>query len=145
MSSRLPLRLSIFLFAILVSGASVATAWPTSRLMALAARQDLSDEVRVALALGHGHISPTKRTIILMDAQKTLDPKEFEAFHRAFDRVAPPPPPRPVAKHPNSMAQQSSSLTRLQAMQLSSRMAAKPVVPAGTTQPDRIASSGVVR
>ncbi len=116
--------------------------------MALAARQDLLDEVCVAMAIDGGQLSPEKRLEILGDAQKILDPKEFEAFRRALDRLSPPPPPpkKPAAKRPNQTAQQqSSSLTRLQAMRLSSKASAGPVMPAGATQPDRMASRGVVR
>jgi hypothetical protein len=149
MSKRLPIGIAILSITIVASGLSAAKAWPNSRLTALAAREDLSDEVCVAMALDNGHLTPEKRLMILYDAHKILDPKEFEAFHRALDRISPPPPPppkKPAAKRPNQVAQQkSSSLTRLQAMRLSSRTSAGPVMTADVAQPDRMASRGVLR
>jgi hypothetical protein len=145
MSNRLSLGLTVLLVAITVGNASVATAWPTSRLTALAARQDLADEVRVALAWNHGKLNPMKRAEILGDAQKILDAKELEAFRQTLDRIS-PPPPNPDVKRPNPMAQRkSASFTRLQAMQLSSRLAASPVMPSGVAQPERMASRSVLR
>ena len=146
MSKRLSIGIAILSITIIASGASAAKAWPYSRLAALAARQDLSDEVCVAMAIDGGKISPEKRFEILGDAQKILDPKEFEGFRRALDRISPPPPKKLAAKRPNPMAQQESySLTRLQAMRLSSTASAGPVMPAGVTRPDRMASRGIVR
>ena len=148
MSQRLPIGIAILVMIVVASGASAAKAWPQSRFVALAARQDLVDEVRVALSIDGGQLSPEKRLEILGDAQKILDPKELETFRRALDRISPPPPPpkKPAAKRPNQTAQQqSSSLTRLQAMRLSSKALAGPVMPADTTRPDRMASRGVVR
>jgi len=147
MSKRLLLGIAILSITIVASGASVAKAWPHSRLTALAARQDLADEVRIALAIDGGKLSPEKRFEILGDAQKILDPKEFDGFRRALDRISSPPPPKKLAaKRPNPTAQQKSySLTRLQAMRLSSAASDGPVMPADVTRPDRMASRGVVR
>jgi hypothetical protein len=148
MSKRLPIGIAVLSITILASGLSAANAWPHSRLADLAAREDLSDEVCVAMALDNGHLSPEKRLMILDDAHKILTPKEFEAFQRGLDRISPPPPPpkKPAAKRPNQLAQQkSSSLTRLQAMRLSSRMSAGPVMPADVAQPERMASRGILR
>ena len=148
MSKRLPIGIAILSITIVVSGVSAAKAWPHSRLVDLAAREDLVDELRIALALDGGKLSPEKRLEILGDAQKILDPKELDGFRRALDRISPPPPaPKKLAaKRPNPAAQQRSySLTRLQAMRLSSTALDGPVMPAGVTRPDRMASRGIVR
>ncbi len=148
MRSRLPVVLAAFLMIVVVYGVSVANAWPASRLTALAARQELREEVLIAISLDGGVLSCGKRAIILQDAAKILDPMEFESFRRALDRIAPLPPPMPAVAHHNPMAYRSSNtLKRYQAWQLMARYKpiSVPVMPAGATQPDRMASSGVVR
>lgn len=116
-------RASIAVLITVVAGsASVAQAWPKSRLAELAARQDLSDQVCIALSMDNGRITNEHRGDILADAQKILDPKEFQHFHQALDRLSPPLPKKPVVKRPDQTAQRNPlALTRLQAMKLSSR------------------------
>jgi hypothetical protein len=149
MSIRLPM-VAVLLLMIVAGGASVANAWGTSRLAALAARQDLHDEVCIAMA--GGHLSPERRFEILADARKILSPAEFEAFGRALDRVAPPPKKSAVAahfvRHSAQLAQRqakSLSLTRRQALQLLAKPSSGPVIPDGVTSPERMASAGVAR
>jgi hypothetical protein len=149
MSSRLPLGVAVLLVTIVAGNASVANAWAPSRLAALAARQDLRDEVCVALAMDHGHLSPDKRAEILGDAKNILSPTEFEGFKQALDRLSPPPKKveKSAAQRAAQMTQRkSSSLTRRQALQLMAKQPSSgPVMPDGATRPDRMASNGVVR
>jgi hypothetical protein len=150
MSSRLPLGVAVLLLTIVAGNASVAEAWwPPSRLAVLAARQDLRDEVCVALAMDNGRLSPERRAEIMADAKKNLSATELESFKLALDRLSPPPKKveKTAAQRAAQMAQRSSSsLTRRQATQLLARQTpAGPVIPAGAIQPERMASSGVVR
>jgi hypothetical protein len=165
MSTRLLIGIALLLTTIVAGSASVAHAWPKSRLTALAARQDLSDKVCWDMALDRGHLSLAHRCDILADAKEILDAKEFEAFHRALDRLSPPPPKKLAALRPYQVTEpKSSSLTRLQAMQLSSKTpvaapisgtapapapapetASGPVMPASATEPDPMAADRVVR
>jgi hypothetical protein len=97
------------LLILLADGLQVATAWETghplalaarqdlslaammgqpSRLMALTARQDLRDEVCVAMA--DGRITRSERYQILADARRILKGEEYEAFKRSLDRAMTP-------------------------------------------------------
>jgi hypothetical protein len=77
------------LMAIAVEGADVAQAGQ-SRLAALAARQDLRDEVCVAMA--DGHLSAAERYEVLTDARQILKPEEYQGFREALYRLAPRKP-----------------------------------------------------
>lgn len=114
----------------------MATAGEPGRLAALAARQDLYDEVCIARA--DGKISPASRCTILADAKQILTPQEYESFKRALNRISPPPPS--VAKHSTikrlpKVAEKRVPATRASALaKITSRLA----VPSDTIQPDRL-------
>jgi hypothetical protein len=77
-----------FLATLVLSGQSPAAESSFARLRALAARQDLYDEICYARV--DGTISPAKRTIILMDAKELLSPEEYVKFKKSLDRLSPP-------------------------------------------------------
>jgi hypothetical protein len=125
-------------------GTQGATAGEPGRLAALAARQDLCDEICIARA--EGKISPENRYTILADARKILSPEEYAGFRRAFDRIAPPPPPA-LAKHTSvkrlpSVAQKKSPTTRSKAV---AKTLPRPTFPLDTLQPDRVAFAREIR
>jgi hypothetical protein len=137
------------MMTIVALGTSAASAWERGRLAALAARQDLQDEVCIAMA--GGHMSPDIRFEILSDAKSILSPAEYVAFKQALDRVSPPPPKKkPAAKQAAKQSAQlaqhktpSSSLTRRQALQLLAEPSHTLIVPDSVVQPDRMASRGM--
>jgi hypothetical protein len=122
--------------AVMSWAAQMVMAGELGRLAALAARQDLYDEVCIARA--GGEISPPARRTILCHAKQILTPQEYEAFKTALNRIAPPPPPS-VAKHPAikrlpKVAEQKLPATRGWFAKTTPRLA----VPGDTIQPDRL-------
>lgn len=147
MSCRLPYRVAVFVILI-AGGLSTAQAWQPSRLTMLAAREDLRDQVCVALSIDGGHISREHRFEILGDAKKILSPKEYEAFRQSLDRISVPPPKKDlVAIRAKQQARDaaSTSLTRRKAMQLMAKLTPSegPSIPITATMPDRVASKGM--
>jgi len=64
--------------------------WKQGSMASFTARQDLRDEV--CIAMSDGHMSRAERFQILSDAQAVLSPEEFSGFKQALDRHAPAPP-----------------------------------------------------
>jgi hypothetical protein len=72
------------------------TAQGGGHLSALSARQQLRDEVCIALA--DGRITHFERSLILSHARRILKPEEYAQFRASLDPLAPPMPeaaPRP--------------------------------------------------
>ena len=106
----------------------------SGHLAALAARQDLYDEVCIAKA--DGKISLEHRQTILADAKQILSPQEYEGFRRALDRLSPPPPPKQAAvKRLPKVVQKKSPTTRSKAV---AKALPRPIIPRDAIQPDRI-------
>ena len=97
MSFRLSMGVASLLLVFFAVEPASASWLKPSRLQALAARQDLCDEVAIAMA--DGIITHWERAEILSDAKQILNPEEYASFKRAFERIAPPPPPKSAAKH----------------------------------------------
>lgn len=147
MQRRLSGTVALWALIVVAWGTQMAMAGEPGRLSlaALAAREDLYDEVCIARA--EGNISPQNRCTILADAKHILNPQEFEAFKRALDRTSPPPPQ--VAKHPTikrlpKVAQKKASTTRPSAVVKTTRPTAVvknmpgPTMPQDAIQPDRL-------
>ncbi len=141
MRSRWLVRIAVLLITVLVSGRNDAKGWDGLRLDVISistrqqfrgtlchvmgwkqgsmasftARQELRDEV--CIAMSDGRMSRTERFEILSDAQALLSPEEFEGFKQALDRHA--PAPAAVAKRSTN----------------NSRMAKSKLLPASYTQP----------
>lgn len=141
MPIRLPMGIVAMLLTIMASGARVATAWEPSRLQALMARQDLRDEVCIAMA--DGHISRAERYAILADAKNILKPEEYEGFKQTLNRLS--PPKSTAAKHPTKVAQkkQSPTMAQHQAPPMADPSLA-PTIAAEVVVPDWVASTGGV-
>jgi hypothetical protein len=119
------------------AGQMATMAGEPGRLAALAARQDLYDEVCIARA--DGKISPASRCTILADAKQILTPQEYESFKKALNRLSPPPPA--VAKHAAikrlpKVAEKKVPATRGGALV---KTVTRPVIPCSALQPDRLA------
>jgi hypothetical protein len=108
MRSRLPLGIAAVLLTIMAVGTQVATALEPGRLTALAARQELRDEICVAMS--DGQIGPLERSIILSDAKRILKPEEFEGFKQALNRASPPKPSS--VKSPAQMARKGTKVAQ---------------------------------
>jgi hypothetical protein len=151
---------AVFMATLVVCGQSSAAETSFTRLRALAARQDLYDEICYARA--DGSISPEKRTIILMDAKRLLTPEEYLKFKKSLDRLAPTPKPTPnqLAKSRNidwrartALSAMKPSLPNQMAQTLRKKPASPnpqqpsqqpvpdngPVIPTGVVLPERIA------
>jgi hypothetical protein len=136
MRIRLPLGVAAVLMTILANGTPIAAAEP-SRLAAFSARQELRDEVCVAMA--GGQISRGDRYAILSHAKTILKPEEYEGLKRAMDRVSPPKPATVkrstrtvVNASPWSAAHQSPPLAQ---------PSTQPTIPTSAILPDRMAST----
>ena len=88
MRIRLPIGVAAVLMVTLATGASPANAGEPGRLAALTARQELRDQVCIAMA--KGQISRGDRYAILSHAKNILKPEEYEGLKRAMDRISPP-------------------------------------------------------
>ena len=150
---------AVFLATLVASSQSPAMETSFTRLRALAARQDLYDEICYARV--DGSISPAKCTMILMDAKELLSPEEYLKFRKALDRIAPPPKssPNQLAKARNADWRTRTATPPMKPSpnQLAKTLRKKPdspnpqqpsqqpvpdsgpVMPAGVTLPDRIA------
>ncbi len=134
---------AVLVLIVIGCGVRVATAGEPGRLAALAARQDLCDEICIARA--EGKISIEDRHTILADARQILTPQEYEGFLRGLDRIAPPPPP--ATKHASvkrlpKVAQKKSPTTRAKAV---AKALPRPTIPLDAIQPDRVALAGRMR
>ena len=123
------------LMTLVVSGQSPASETKSSRLGALAARQDLHDLICYARA--DGKITQTERSIILAEAKDILSHDEYATFKKAFDRIAPPKKPSQT---------QLAKAARKKATSVTMKRLPKPadnepelVIPTGVSLPDRIA------
>jgi hypothetical protein len=134
---------AVVLLIVIGCGTRVTTAGEPGRLAALAARQDLYDEICIARA--DGKISIENRRTILADAKQILTPQEYEGFRRGFDRIAPPPPP--PTKHASvkrlpKVAQKKAPTMRATAV---AKTFPRPTIPLDAIQPDRVALAGQMR
>jgi hypothetical protein len=124
MHSQFPIRIAA-MFILMAAGATqVAPAWEDSHiatltlvggitqvtprgrghLASLTARQQLRDEVCIAMA--DGRISRLERYVILANARRVLRPEEYLAFTQSLDRL---PSSTPAAvRHPVKVAQDSA-------------------------------------
>jgi len=82
-----------------------------SRLAALTARQNLRDDV--CIAMNDGQIDPVERFTILSHAKEVLTKQEYEGLKRSMDRLS---PPQKAADTP-PIAEQSVSATRTAAFE----------------------------
>ncbi|MBU4271003.1 MAG: hypothetical protein KKE86_16140 [Planctomycetes bacterium] len=142
MRNRLPMGIAALLLAIIAAGPAAAFEIKPSRLEALAARQDLRDQVCIAMA--DGRIGVQERTEILIDAKNILYPEEYRIFKRALDRVSPPPKKR-VARHLVKTAWKQPVPKPRPTAKPPAEPSSGPVIPAGAVLPDRMASIGPVR
>jgi hypothetical protein len=137
MRSRLLAGVTVVLMVTVAGGSSarIVKAGEPSRFAALAARQDLRDEVCTAMA--DGYLGPLERHIILTDAEQILKPEEYEAFKASVDRLL---PLKPIAmkRLPKVACKRPPPTKQPKAMSLA-HSAAGPVVPASALLPDRAA------
>lgn len=94
MQNRLSVGVAALLLTLVASSTHIATAGEPGRLAAFAARQDLCDQI--SLAMADGQIDRAERYTILLNAKPILKPDEYESFKHTMNRVS---PPVPVAKH----------------------------------------------
>ena len=116
---------------------------PPSRYAALAARQDLCDEVAVATA--DGRLNSDDRLEILADAKTILKPDEYQSFKRALDRRWPPPKKKPTAKHSPKTARKATGPSPPAQAKPPAGPSLGPVIPAGALLPDWMVPGGVSR
>ena len=82
-----------------------------SRLVALTARQNLRDDV--CIAMNDGQIDPVERFTILSHAKEVLTRREYEGLKRTMERLS---PPQKAAGTP-PIAERSVSATRTAAFE----------------------------
>ena len=129
------------------SGIRMAAAGEPGHLAALAARQNLCDEVCIAIAMGDGRLTPGRRYEILSDAKRILKPEEYAGFRQNLDRVSPPPPP---AQHVASIkrlpmvAKKKVSTGRAKATSLAKALP-EPSIPRDAILPDRVVLTGWIQ
>ena len=131
MSNRLPLVAAVLALTIVPGSVPTASGREPGRLAAFAARQDLHDEV--CIAMRDGRISREERAEILTSAKKILTPDEYAGFKDNIDRISPPkpavekkstpskqvaekklaPPKKAVEKHPALAAKKKPSMFSL--------------------------------
>jgi hypothetical protein len=113
MRSQFPRCVGAMLVAILAGGTQMApaqenvmrltlagklaqiTAQGPGRLAALSARQQLRDQVCIAMA--DGKLSRYERSVLLANAKQMLKPEEYASFRESLNRVSPPAPPAKYA------------------------------------------------
>jgi len=130
-----------------VGGVRMAAAGEPSRLTALAARQDLCDEVCIAIAMGDGRLTPGRRYEILSDAKRILKPEEYAGFRQHLDRVSPPPPPSQhvaAVKRLPMVAKKKVSTARSKATSLA-KASPGPSIPRDAILPDRVVLTGWIQ
>ena len=81
-------------------GIAEITAQGQGHLAALSARQQLRDEVCIAMA--DGRITHFERHLILAHARRILQPEEYQQFKESLDRLSPPTPV--AARRPAKLA-----------------------------------------
>jgi len=135
-------------------GITTVTAQGPGRLAALSARQQLRDEVCIAMA--DGRISRLERFFILTDARRILKPEEYASFKQSLDRLAPPPPPV-VKKQPATAAKkQPATMAHKDATKKSTpaapqkpspvaTMSSTPTIPTDVVLPDRVVLTSGMR
>ncbi len=138
---------AVLALIVLGGGTRLATAGEPGRLAALAARQDLCDQVCIARA--EGKISPENRYTILANARQILKPEEYAAFQQALDRISPPPPPV-LVKHATVKRLPKVAVNNVKKSPPARPKAVvrawpKPTMPADAIQPDRVALAGGIR
>ena len=114
-----------------------------SRLAALAARQDLCDEVAVATA--KGRLTNDDRIEILADAKSILKPEEYQTFKRSLDRRWPPAQKKPTAKHSPKTARKATGPSQPAQAKPPAGPSLGLVIPAGALLPDWVVPRGVSR
>jgi hypothetical protein len=140
---RIGFALCVVTFGATLLIGSTAVLAKQSHLEAMANRHDLRDELCIALA--DGVLTQWERAEILADAQRILEPKEFEGFKQALDRISPPP-----AKKPNAKRSQRQARTKMPAMTTlfpqpkkpaikTAKPEAGPIIPTSAVLPDRMA------
>ena len=170
MQSRLPISMAAVLTTLIAGVASTAAAmelpslsavavrqamddvwtstWEPPRLVALAARHDLRDEVCFAQA--DGRITRLERYIILTDAKKILTPDQYKAFRRAFYQL--PSQEHPPAKHtaerttkrPVKVVRKSPVPTARRKTVPLPESSLKPTIPTEVVTPERVVVNGGV-
>jgi hypothetical protein len=152
MQSRLSMRVAIVTMAVLAGSAHLAVAWEPGRLTALTARQDLRDQV--CIAMSDGQISRGERYTILTNAKAILKPEEYEGLKRSMDRLSPPqasPAIKSVAARPSSkvaavqrsasaMPTKATRSAEVQAL-LPTTVFQQPTIPASAILPDRMGAT----
>jgi hypothetical protein len=154
MRSRLPWVIAVLLMMVASCVTSMATAWEWSRLdltalsarqqirstvnsafglaptgrSALAARQDLRDEV--CIAKSDGQLSTVECQRILVDARRILKPEEYAAFEQSLISMSPE-----YAK-----ANQSAKIVEKEdATVLTFKESSEPTIPTNVIRPERMA------
>ena len=90
----------------LAGGMAEMTAQGEGRLAALSARQQLRDEVCIAMA--DGRVTHFERAMILAHARRILKSEEFGSFKESLDYLSPPP----VARRPANFARGGTPIGR---------------------------------
>ena len=163
MRNRLSLGIAVVLVVtVATSVTQVATAWEWSRLdlaalsahqqlrgtirstlgvppssrVALAARQDLRDEVCIAMA--DGRLSNDERRWIIIDAKEVLNKEEYPAFKAWLNKRSPPPASaRQIVKVKRKPERKEVATTlTIKAPPL------EPTIPTNVLRPERMASTG---
>jgi hypothetical protein len=180
MRNRLPLGITLVLMTILVAGVRTAPAWESEnllnltvagsvtevtaqgpgRLAALSARQQLRDEVCIAMA--DGRISRLERFLILADGKRILKPEEYAGFRESLERLSPPAPvltkqpvkiaqkkPAPAMKHKPPVAKVSPAPRPMAKVSPAPRPTAKVsttlTIPSEVLLPDRVVLTSAIR
>jgi len=132
-----PMGITVLLTAMVAGGGSVASGWDMGRLARFAARQDLRDEVCVAMA--DGVVTPQEKSELLGDAKKILSAEELTAFQRFMDRLC---PPKKTAKHSKNARMQTVKRTPAPSKKSQAAPPAEasssPVIPTSALLPDRM-------
>ena len=147
--------ITLLLAATFIGSGSVAVGWVMSRLAKLSARQNLCDEVCIAMA--SGPMTAKTRAEILNDAKSVLTAEEYKTFQTALDRLC-PAPKKKAAKHPSKytvMSHASATHTAKQTAKPSTKLPAKtpatlpeetgPVMPTGAVLPDRMVPGTMIQ
>jgi hypothetical protein len=110
------------------------------RYTSLAARQDLRDEV--CIAMSDGRLSPDERQQILSDAKRVLKPQEYAAFKQSLEQRS---PARKTAKRTLGGSTPSATTSAARSSTPRARSSSPPDVATVIVVKDPIASSARVR
>lgn len=164
MRNRLPLLIAATVLTVTAGVAQVATAWEWGRLdlgalsvrqqlrgtikntfgvkpnprTALAARQDLRDEVCMAMA--DGRLNSMERRWILNDAKEILTKEEYPSFRQWINRLS-PPPKTSVRRTVKTVRKEKEVATTLTIK----KPAPEPTIPTNILRAERMASMGRAR